>query len=351
MNACLDAALAMPTVRAASDGDAADWDAFVLAQPSAGAFHRWGWRDVLAARFGHRPHFLVAERDGRIEGVLPLVEIRSRLFGHSLGSLPFCPYAGPVAGEPAVRDALIDHAIELARSVGAAHLELRGLDRVRPLWPAQDLYVTFRRAIVADHDRNLDAIPRKQRAMVRKGIKNGLSERIGDLDAFFGMYCDNVHRHGTPGQSKAFFRDLQRTFGPDCEVLTVHARDGRAVSGVVTLYFRDEVLPYFAGDTFEARELAANDFKYWRVMCRAAERGCSTFDFGRSKLGTGPYNFKRNWGFEPHPLAYEYWLSPGRAVPQNNPLNPRYRLMIETWRRLPRPFVQWLGPKVVGALG
>jgi FemAB-related protein (PEP-CTERM system-associated) len=134
-------------------------------------------------------------------------------------------------------------------------------------------------------------------------------------------------------------------------VLTVHAPSGAPVSSVISLYFRDEVLPFYAGDTVAARELAANDFKYWRVMQRAADRGCALFDFGRSKKGTGPYHFKKNWGFEPTQLVYEYLLLGRTGIPQNNPLNPKYRLMIATWRRLPRAVVDWLGPRIVGSLG
>jgi FemAB-related protein (PEP-CTERM system-associated) len=338
-------------IREAADVDGPRWDRYVRARPEASAYHLWAWRRILADSFGHLPRYLLAERDGVVVGALPLVEVRSRLFGHSFSSLPFCPYAGPVADDASAASSLVDRACAVATERGAGHLELRGLSPASEGWPAQDLYVTFRRSIVADHDRNLEAIPRKQRAMVRKGLKNGLTDRAGDLGAFHRLYSDNVHRHGTPGQSQTFFRRILDAFGGDAEVLVVHAPDGAPLSAVLTLYFRDTVLPYFAGDTLRARELAANDFKYWRVMQRAADRGATTFDFGRSKRGTGPFDFKRNWGFEPTPLHYQYRLLRSRDVPQLNPLNPRYRLMIETWRRLPAPLVGWLGPRIVGGLG
>ena len=120
---------------------------------------------------------------------------------------------------------------------------------------------------------------------------------------------------------------------------------------MLSFYFRDEVLPYYAGDDEAARDLAANDFKYWELMRRACARGCRLFDYGRSKQGTGPYAFKKNWGFEPKPLSYEYCLYKRDAVPQNNPANKKYRLMIEAWRRLPLPVANWLGPHVVKSLG
>ncbi len=345
------AAAAPVTVRPAAAADAGPWDAFVRGHADGTAYHLFAWRGLLETTFGHRGEYLVAERAGRLCGVLPLAEVRSRLFGHSLSSLPFCPYAGPIGVDEATVSALVGHAERLAQERRVAHLELRGFRSGGRGWPVQDLYVTFRREIGADDEANMKAIPRKQRAMVRKGIANGLEARVGDLDVFHRLYADNVHRHGTPGQSRAFFERLCAAFGDDAEVLVVHDASGAPVSGVVSLYFRDEVLPFYAGDTVAARDLAANDFKYWQVMCRAAARGCRTFDFGRSKQGTGPWHFKKNWGFEPTPLVYEYRLLGRDAVPQNNPLNPKYRLMIETWRRLPRPVVGWLGPRIVGGLG
>ena len=125
----------------------------------------------------------------------------------------------------------------------------------------------------------------------------------------------------------------------------------RPVSGVMSFYFRDEVLPYYAGDTADARDLAANDFKYWELMRRACERGIRIFDYGRSKSGTGSFDFKRNWGFEPSPLAYEYELFARDDVPQNNPLNPKYRALIALWRHLPKPAANALGPHIVRNLG
>ena len=216
----------------------------------------------------------------------------------------------------------------------------------------QDLYVTFRKPILGDDEANMAAIPRKARAMVRKGIKNGLVSEIDtNVDRFFAMFADNVHRHGTPAMPKKYFKALYAEFGKDCEVLTVVGPDGRPLSSVLSFYFRDEVLPYYAGDDEAARDLAANDFKYWELMRRACARGMKVFDYGRSKQGTGPYAFKKNWGFEPTPLHYEFCLYKSDSIPQNNPNNAKYKLMIATWRRMPIALANWLGPFVVRNLG
>lgn len=342
-----------PTVRPARDGDAAAWDAFVRTLPAATFFHRFGWKRVIEEAFRHRTHFLLAERAGIIEGVLPLAEIKSRLFGHSLVGLPFCVYGGIAAANPEARAALDEQAQKLAEELGVGHLEYRDRDTPHDIeWPGTDLYVTFRKEIDPDVEKNMLAIPRKQRAMVRKGIKNELiSEIEAGVDGFFSVFADNVRRHGTPALPKRFFALLREEFGDDCEVMLVRAPDGRLISGVLSFYFRDEILPYYAGDTEDARGLAANDFKYWELMRRACERGIRVFDYGRSKVGTGPYDFKRNWGFEPQPLCYRYKLFKADRVPENNPNNPKYRLFIEAWRRLPLPVANVLGPLIVRNLG
>jgi FemAB-related protein (PEP-CTERM system-associated) len=340
------------SVRAFRDGDRDRWDAFVFACPQATFFHRIGWREIYEGVFRHRSHYLLAERDGAIVGVLPLVQLRSMLFGHSLVSLPFAVYGGVAVSDAAAVPALHAAARELGRSLGVQHLELRNREHLEAQWPHQDLYVTFRRELLPEVEANMLAIPRKQRAMVRKGIKANLRSEIdAGTDRFFDLYADNQHRHGTPPQSKQYFEALKRVFGDDCEQLIVLSPEGLAVSGVLSFFFRDEVLPYYAGDIPAARDLAANDFKYWELMRRACERGIRVFDYGRSKRDTGSFDFKKNWGFEPTPLHYEYCLYSRDTVPQNNPSNPKYRAAIDVWRRLPRGVVNALGPVLARHLG
>jgi FemAB-related protein (PEP-CTERM system-associated) len=337
----------------AQDGAVAQrWDAFVMACPRATFFHRAGWLKLIEQIFGHQGYFLYAQRDGVIEGVLPLAEVKSLLFGHALTGLPFAVYGGVAAASEEAAAALELEAQRIAKQLGAEHLELRNTVARHADWPKQDLYVTFRKEIFPEEEANMLAIPRKSRATVRKGIKNGLVSQIdSDVNRFFALYADNTHRHGTPAMPKRYFAALLTEFGADAEVMTVTAPDGRPLSSVLSFYFRDEVLPYYAGDDESARDLAANDFKYWELMRRACARGLKLFDYGRSKQGTGSFAFKKNWGFEPTPLHYEYCLYKRDAVPQNNPNNAKYQLLIKAWRRLPIGVANWLGPFIVRSLG
>lgn len=339
------------TVKSLQAADAAAWDRFVFACPHATFFHRVGWKEVIERAFGHRTHYLFAQSGNEIVGVLPLTEIKSRVFGHSLTSNAFCVYGGIAASSDQARKALDEAAQALARQLGVGHMEYRNLQPFHEDWPKQDLYFTFRKEIDPDVEKNMLAIPRRQRAMVRKGIKNGLvSEIDSNVDRFFAVFAENVKRHGTPAMPKRYFALLKEVFGNDCEVLSV-LHGGAVISSVLTFYFREEVLPYYAGDSEEARNVAANDFKYWELMRKACERGYRIFDYGRSKRDTGPFAFKTNWGFEPTPLHYEYFLVNATSIPENNPTNPKYKLFIKMWRKLPLSVANALGPYIVKNLG
>jgi FemAB-related protein (PEP-CTERM system-associated) len=338
-------------VRSFCAADARAWDAYVHARPEGTFFHLAQWRSVLERVFGHATHYLLAERDGVLCGVLPLAELRSRLFGHALVSTPFCVYGGVVASDEAAERTLTAHACDLARSLGVDHVELRNRRRANPDWPCRDLYVTFRRPISPDPEENMRAIPRKQRAMVRKGAREGLRAEIDvPVARHYATYSESLRNLGTPVFSRRYLEVLKEAFGEDCEILAV-TKGATDVAACLSFYFRDEVLPYYGGGTRAARELAGNDFMYWEVMERARQRGSRLFDFGRSKRGTGSYDFKRYWGFEPEPLYYEYYLVGGAEMPDLSPVNPRYERLIAAWRRLPLWTSRLLGPPLAKYLG
>ncbi len=232
------------------------------------------------------------------------------------------------------------------------HLEYRLRRPLHPDWPcAADRHATFRKAISGDHDANLKAIPRKQRAVVRKAIAAGLETHAGhDLDTFYALYAESVRNLGTPVFAKDYLRRLLAEFGESAEILIV-TKNGRPQSGVLSLFFRDEVAPYYGGGTPEARRTGANDLMYWAVMQRAAEAGYRLFDFGRSKVDSGAYHFKKNWGFAPAPLYHEYKLVTADAVPDTTPANPKYGLAIKAWQRLPLWLANRVGPVLARGLG
>jgi len=335
-----------------AEPDAVRWDGFVTSASAATFFHRAGWKTVIETAFSHRAYYFYAEHEGEIIGVLPLVHIRSRIFGNTLSSMPFCVYGGVVAEDEQVKHALEQRAVKLAQQLGVDSLEFRNQSLRNEDWPAKrELYVTFQKEIDPDSEQNMKNIPRKQRAMVRKGIKADLKSSWDEnVDRFYDAYSQSVHALGTPVFSKRYFQILKEVFADDCRILTI-TKDDRLIASVMNFYFRDQVLPYYGGGTAEARAVKGNDFMYWEVMRLSCEQGIRIFDYGRSKVGTGSYSFKKNWGFEPQPLHHEYVLIKADDIPDINPLNPKYRLFISAWKKLPLSMTRLIGPHIVKHLG
>ncbi|MCB1843610.1 MAG: FemAB family PEP-CTERM system-associated protein, partial [Halioglobus sp.] len=308
------------SVASLTEADSARWDDYVQHAEQATFFHRAGWKTVIERAFGHATHFLYAQLNGRIVGVLPLAHVRSVLFGNSLSSLPFCVYGGIVADSGEAAAALRARACALAEELGVGALELRNRQASDSGWPVKDLYYTFRKEIDPSDEVNLKAIPNRQRAMVRKGMAEGL---LGEWDAgtsrFYRVYAESVRNLGTPVFGANYLKILRDTFADDCSVLMITQR-GKDVAGVMSFYFRDEVVPYYGGSTALARSIkGVNHFMYWELMRLSAAQGCRLFDFGRSKSGTGPFSFKKNFGFTPQALPYEYYLVKSDTLPDVNP--------------------------------
>lgn len=337
-------ALAQPVVRAALPMDDAAISAFVQAQPASTPFHLPAWSRAVERGCGQRVRTLVAERDGAIVGLLPLTEMRSPLFGAALVSAGFAVDGG-VLGD----GDFAPHAIALAKRLGIGTVELRG-GALPSGWTRDEAtYLGFARNLAASDDAELLATPRKQRAEVRKALANPLDVVVGGVELaaeHYRVYAESVRNLGTPVFPRALFRAVLDTM--DADILTVR-HEGRAVASVLSLYHAGTVYPYWGGGTEPARRLRANDQMYFALMAHARARGCTRFDFGRSKAGTGPAAFKKNWGFDPRPLAYAKW-SRGEAR-EINPLSPKYARMVRTWQRLPLPIANLVGPWISRGLG
>lgn len=338
-------------VRELAAGDEARWDSYVEAHGEGTFYHLSGWQRVIRDSLGHPVHYLYCERGDEIVAILPLAQVRSWLFGNALISMPFLVYGGPLSSDDEALATVLDRARGLASELGVDYLELRNRRPLDGDWQTGGAYVTFRRRLDPDPEKNLAAIPRKQRAMIRKGIKAGLrAEPDTDTRRLYAALLECKRNLGTPFFGASYLEAIKRVFGDAAEVLTV-LRGDDLVSSVMSFRFRDEILPYYGGGGHIARDLKGNDYMYWAVMERACQAGVGVFDYGRSMEGTGAYRFKKHWGFEPEPLHYRYHLVRAAEVPKLNPSNPKYRLLINTWRRLPLPVAGMIGPPVARLLG
>lgn len=332
----------------ADAAEAARIDAFVRDTDGATPFHLTGWSRAVRRGCGQRSLYLVAEQaDGTIAGVLPLTAMRSPIAGRALVSVGFGVDGGVLgnAVEP-----LAAGAWDVARRIGCPGVELRG-GAAPAGWQVDDTtYLGFARAIAADDEAELLAIPRKQRAEVRRALGLDLSIATGRTPAMlrehYRVYAESVRNLGTPVFPARLFASVMDEL--DADILTVR-HQGRAVASVLSLYMNGTVYPYWGGGTAAARGLRANDRMYFALMAHARARGCTRFDFGRSKAGTGAAAFKKNWGFAPEIRRYATMSEgPARTV---NPLDPKYALMVKTWKRLPLWAATLAGPWIARGLG
>ncbi len=332
-----------------TENDRESWDGYVMRSKDATFFHLIGWKDVMESTFNYTSCYLMAKEGEKTRGILPLFHIKSLLFGRFLVSVPFGVYGGICADNSEAAELLFEEGKKLATRLKVDYLELRNLNQN---WhnnlPTKDLYVTFRREIFEDLDKNMAAIPRKQRRMIRIGIKNGLHSKMeGDyLKDFFEVYAHSVRNLGTPVFPYSLFKNFMDVFGDCCKILSIWQHD-RMVAGVMVFFFKDTVMPFYAGALKDSYKYAANDFMYWELMKYGCENGHKLFDFGRSKKGTGPYDFKIHWGFEPETLPYQYHLVKQGEVPNLSPANPKFKPLIELWKRLPLPITKAIGPKFI----
>ena len=347
------------TIRAADlshPASCARIDAYVRAHPEGTPFHLTAWCIAVARGCGQKAHVLLAERgDSSIAGLVPLTEIASRLFGRALASSGFAVGGGILAEDDRIAAALADAAWALGERLNCPSVELRGGRVADPRWHAKDdVYAGFVRPLAADADAELLAIPRKQRAEVRRALGFDLTVETGtamrDRDAHYTVYAESVRNLGTPVFPRALFEAVLDGFGDEADILTVrHA--GKAIASVLSLYYGGTVMPYWGGGTADARTWRANDLMYYALMNHARTRGCTRFDFGRSKRGTGAFAFKKNWGFEPRPLGYAVRTADGAEPREINPLDPRYQRKIEMWRKLPLWAANRIGPFISRGLG
>jgi FemAB-related protein (PEP-CTERM system-associated) len=341
-------------IRAADLADPRDSAAiatFVADHPGGRIFHRPQWGRAVERGCSARARYLIAEsKTGEIAGLLPLSEIRSRLFGNSLVSTGFGVGGGILAADPEAIEALGRAAWSLAGQCGCASVELRG-GPVPEGWAVKDgVYAEFAAELPRDDEKILLSIKKRQRAEVRRAQDHGLEYREGELGAHYAAYSASVRNHGTPVFPRALFEAMADEFGADCHILTAW-KDGRPLSSLFSFFDKGIAMPFWGGGTAGARQWRANEALYYELMRRAARRGCARIDFGRSKIGTGPYAFKKNWGLEPRPLAYAVRTAEGAKAREVNPLAPRYRLRVAAWRKMPLWLANRLGPPIARGLG
>jgi FemAB-related protein (PEP-CTERM system-associated) len=357
MNAIVDLTVIVDEVRLTDAATVAEIDAWVCAHPDSTPFQRPAWIMGVEAGTGQKAILLVARRfTGEIMGVLPLTFIKSTLFGRALVGSGFAVDGGMLVTHHKAVSALSDACWTFAERLRCDTVELRGGEMPRSAaWAMKnDAYLGFSRALAADDEAELKAVPKRHRAEIRKGLGNGLDFEIGGderlRDIHYRLYAHSVHNLGTPVFPRALFDEIMNRLGDDADIAMV-SKDGQPLSAVISLYHGGACMPYWHGAADGARAMRSNEVLYFTLMRHARERGLTVFDFGRSKVGTGPAAWKKSWGFEGEPLGYALRTAPGKETRDVNPLSPQYRRKVELWKKLPESIANLIGPHIARGLG
>ena len=328
------------------------WDEYVGKLAPENLYYHWVWRDIIQETFGHEPYYLIATDAGTICGALPLIAIRSRLFGNSLVSIPFFSSGGLLADSEEVRDELLAHATEIAREQNARHIELRQGDECGIEWVSTSVKVKMEIKLPSTAEDYLGQLSSSRRKRLRYILKQGLQGEWGGIDAvptFYEIFATNMRNLGTPVYPRSFFENQLRRLPSHVRVLIM--RDGRkpVAAAFLTSHGSTLELPW-AASLPESRKKEAPMVMYWTIIQSAIEEGFKTLDLGRCTPGSGNYIFKQHWNPVERPLHWYYWLAPGASIPQLRPDNNRFKLAVELWKRLPLIVANGLGPHVVRSI-
>lgn len=334
-----------------TDADRQRWDAFVLASDHSYCYHQSGWKDVIEKTFGHRTFYLLSEDESKnINGILPLVQLKSSLFGNFLVSLPYFNYGGACVSNREALHSLLSDAEYLARETNAEHIELRHTEPLYPNLPVKTNKVTMRLSLPEDAQTLLKSFPAKLRSQIKRAKKEGMVAIINKMDAldhFYAVFSRNMRDLGTPVYSKSFFRNILEFFPESTWISTVYTKEGLPVASGFLVGFKEHFEIPWASSLRKYNALSPNMLLYWSVLEFACKARCRVFDFGRSTPEEGTYRFKAQWGAKPVQLYWHYWLKNGGALPELNPKNPKFQLAIRLWRTLPVPLTRVLGPMIV----
>lgn len=289
----------------------------------------------------------MAWRAGRVEAVVPLFLVSNPILGRILLSSPFAVYGGVLSSNAEAAEAVRGRVAALGRDLAVQYVELRNWHESQCSdWPRVSRYVTFLTRIEQDAGSILKALPRETRRMTRRAVEQNYDIRFTrDLSEFDPLYAANLRKLGTPAFPSRHFRILLDEF-PDADVMELRL-EGRVVAAVLSLYHGQTVLPYYGASDPAFNRANPNNMMYFALMCEARKRGLQSFDFGRSKTGSGAYLFKSHWGMEERQLPYEILLVKRKQLPNFSPANPKFGLAIRLWRNVPMPLTRIIGPWLI----
>jgi serine/alanine adding enzyme len=342
----------MKIVPCSSLADGQRWQEYIHGHPLSTNYHRWAWKHVIENSFGWPTYYWLAEENGKVQGILPLVWQRSRLFGSFLTSLPFLNAGGILADNGAAEQALLEEAVRLAKKVGARYLELRHREQHALNLQTKMSKVTLVLPVGSDEDKMWKNLSTKMRTKVRKSLSFGMTAKYGGIelvDDFYGVFSRNMRDLGTPVYGRNFFAEILQAFPQDTYICVVR-HENNTVAASFLSGFRDRIEAVWSSSVQKYLPLKPNLFLYWNLLRFSGSKGYRLFDFGRSSVDSGTHEFKLQWGAQTVQLYWDYWLPDGSRLLELNPQNPKYRAAIWLWQRLPVSLTRLIGPRIVRCL-
>lgn len=340
------------TIRISTENDKVRWDEYVMKSESSSLYHLYKWKKIIESCFGHQSFYILSENsDGVINGILPLINLKSFLFGNYFVSVPFFNYGGICAESSEVSDKLFNKAREIAIEEGAKHIELRHTANIfDDHLPVKTTKISMWLDIPGNSEELWNTMPSKLRSQIRRPQKEKMFAKWGktdELENFYNVFSLNMRDLGTPVYSKCFFKTILDEIPDSSWICTIFTEDEKPVASGFFLGFKKRLEIPWASSLKKFNHYSPNMLLYWEALKFASDNEFNVFDFGRSTYGEGTYKFKKQWGAKPVQLYWHYWLSDGDTLPELNPKNAKYEMAIKIWRKLPVALTKVIGPEII----
>jgi len=326
------------------------WDQYVESHPEGSLYHLSTWQSIISKQFGHSSSYLYKlDEQDKILGILPSVQLKSRLFGNYMVSVPYFNYGGVLSENTKIAIDLMHAAGDIAKQKNATHIEFRDMQAYEGDWGLREDKVVMLLDLPTDSEILWKDIGTKVRAQVKRPQREPVSVKHGGLellDDYYQVFAQNMRDLGTPVYAKSFFKSILETFPDNAHIVCVYHNNKPAAVGFLLGYKNRMEIPW-ASALREFNRISVNMLLYWEVLKYSIEQGYAQFDFGRSTLNAGTYRFKKQWGAKPRQCYWHYWLADGEEVPKLNPDNPKYKLVIAIWQKLPVWLTKIIGPPIV----
>ncbi len=334
--------------------DPIKWNELVSAHPNATPYHLYEWGEICRA-VGNEPIYL---KDG---GVLPLVFIKSLIFGNRLVSMPLADHGGPLSEERYTMQ-LLGESIKSAESKGVDYIELRDISQNQKSlyesagFKCRQNYITFELDLNKTNTELLSVMRKNLRTEIHKlereqELQFVELKSVNEIEDFYKLYLETMKRHGSPQLSIKFFykmKELLELLGAVKVFFAVY--EGKKVAAFVVISFNKKIYHWSSVVDNDYRILDPQTFLMWELISWARSYGYTILDLGRTRRGGNIYFAKSAWGASERDLVDAFYFF-GREHKPADPEDKFYKLASRVWRVLPFFVTNFLGPKIAPKIG